>query len=67
MSRIEIYRAEDGQYRGRLYDDAGEIVPIRPGGVGGVYPARERAANRAAVQAALKSMFERQQAGQSGA
>ena len=66
MSEIQVFRTADGQFKGRLLDASGAIVPIRPGAVGGKRTAKARNAGRKAVQAMLKSVYERQQAGQSG-
>ena len=67
MSKVVIYRADSGEYRGRLLDDDGRVVPIKGGSTGLKRTAKQRAEDRSAVQAGLKALFERQQAGQNGA
>lgn len=61
-SKVQILLTERGDYEWVLLDEHGEVVPIGPGSVPGLRNRKGDAELRKAVQAGLKSLYERQQA-----
>ena len=61
--RSEIVRTPRGQYKVKIIgDDGPPIARVRAGASGLKSTAEERRKNKLAIQAALKAMYERQQA-----